>query len=678
MNRRDFVKISAPLSATPLLMNGIPLKTFATTRMVQQLCEEVNERVLVIVHLNGGNDGISNFIPVNQYDTYAYARPNIKIPINKLTQLDTTLPLKDQSYVHPSLIKFKEMYEDGLLNIVRGVGYPQPNKSHFKARDLWMEGRDGIDSDKSTDGWIARYLYSRYPNYKGKPFANMPDPLGIILGRAIQTGFHTFEEHAIDINLSGQDPEGYFNQISNISGAPILNVPDTDQGKMLEHIMRVESSLNLYAGRITEVFLKGKNSNVEYAENELQNQFKTIARLLNGGSQTKVFMCTIGGWDTHNTQVEESDTSTGEHAELLSGIADAVKIFQQDLANLQQDHRVMTVFFSEFGRKVIQNGSRGTDHGTLGPMYIFGKGVNAGITGSNLDLNNRDEQDAPNPEQTQYDYRQVFGSLLQDWLGASNENLNAIRFASYTTGKKLDLINNQFKVDPSCYLSTAVPSVKAKIMVMLEGFIQKENGKMHTKLRQQGLIPVEHPFKEAPFNYDGNEKIGHNNPNVVDWVYIEVRDSNDLNKILAKQAALLDSEGNVRNTSYEDALTFTKLAAGEYYVAVYHKSHIGVLSAEKVSFSTGNPVQYDFTDKAAAAKGNNQLKDISGRYVMLNGDFDQNGIINNLDFNEWKKNGAAIDEYLAIDADGSGIVNNLDFNQWRTNKSRIGINEIKN
>lgn len=677
MNRRDFVKISAPLSTVPLFMNGIPLRAFATTRMVRQLCEEINERVLVIVHLNGGNDGINNLVPVNQYDTYAKVRPNIKLPLNKISQLDTTLPLDNQSFLHPSLISFKELYERGDLNIIKGVGYPQPNKSHFKSRELMMQGRDGINSNGADEGWIAKYFYSRYPNYKGIPFAGNPDPLGIVLGGAIQAGFHTFQEHAIEINLSGQDPEGYFTKIAGLSGAPISDIPFGEHGTKIQHILNVENSVNVYAERISEVFIKGKNSSIEYTRrSQLARQLKTVARLISGGSLTKVFLCQTPGWDHHGDQVEANDTTTGRHADKLNSMSSAIKSFHEDLANLGIDHRVITVVFSEFGRKVVQNGNRGTDHGTLGPMYVIGRGVKAGYTGTNIDLKNLDDRDAPHPDQTQHDYRQVFGTLLQDWLGANEENLNATNFLNYTK-EKLDIVNSEFRVDPSCYITNEVPVVKTRIKILLEGFTDKETGSMHTKLRSKNLIPQKQPFNENPFNYNGNETIAHNNPDVVDWVYLEIRDPNQTSRVLAKKAALVDSTGTIRSTSFDSILSFSKLVPGNYLVVVHHKSHVGVMSSKPIVFTTGLPDLYDFTISVDTAHGNNQLKKVAGSYVMVSGDFDQNGIINNLDFNEWKKKGAAIDDYLAIDSDGNGIVNNIDFNQWRVNKSKIGINEIK-
>lgn len=677
MIRRDFLKISAPLSMTPMMLNGVSWRAFATQEMLENLCEEVDARALVVIHLNGGNDGISSFVPVNQYDTYAQARPNIKLPQNQLSQLDTTLGMDEQVFYHPGLTDFKELYDNGKLTVVQGVSYPQPNKSHFKSRDLWLQGGDGASTD--TEGWMARYLNYRYPNYNGTSFDNMQDPLGLVLGNSVRTGFHTMEEHALEINLSGQDPQGYYSQVSNLSGAPIVNIPDSDHGTLLGHIMKVENSVNTYAQRISDVFQAGSNSGTEYPNNRLADQLKTVARLLAGGCMTKVFMCNYGGFDTHDNQVESDNVFAGRHNNLLTNFSGALKAFQADLANLNQEDRVLTVVFSEFGRKVIENGNFGTDHGTLGPMFIVGKGVEAGLIGTNIDLSEemRDKQGAPSPSQIQYDYRQVFGTLLQDWLGTPDEGLSAVKFGDQTS-QLLPLVNANAKVSPECYLSVPLPKKsKVNALVLLEGFYDQQNDKMHNNLLQKGLFPNDQPYSVAPYTYDGLEELLLNDQEITDWVLLEVRDSQDIQNVLARKAAIIKTDGTIIDSDGSPGVLIEGVEPGDYYLAVFHKSHLAVATANPIPFASDNPPLYDFSTAETQALGNGQLTSMGGRFAMRSGDFDHNGIINNLDFNEWKKNAAAIDEYLNIDADGNGIVNNLDFNYWKANKSKIGSPEIQ-
>lgn len=660
-----------------MFLNGVSLRAFATPQMLREMCAEVESRALVIIHLNGANDGINNFIPVNQYDVYQKARPTIHIPKNRLSQLDTTLGMNDQVYYHPNMLPFKEMYDEGKLSIIQGVSYPQPNRSHFRSRDIWMEGSDG--ESNYGDGWVARYLQYRYPDYQGKSFPGMPDPLGIGLGGVVKTGFHTTEEHALAINLSGQDPQGYYNQVANLSGLPITEFPDSDHGDLLSHVMKVENSVNAYAQRISEVFTAGKNGSVTYPDNSLANQLKTVSRLINGGCQTKVFMCNLGGWDTHNNQIEEGDVLKGRHVNLLDNFTQSVQAFQKDLEDLKQDHKVLTVVWSEFGRKVIENGNFGTDHGTLGPMFVIGTGVEPGMVGTNIDLREeaRDKRGAPDASQTQHDYRQVFGSLLQDWLGTADAGLTATQFDTYTESK-LPLINSSTQVSPECYLSSPVPK-KAKLnaKIMLEGFVDADTGMMHNSLLQKGLFPILHPYNEAPYSYEGKEELLLSDQDITDWVLLEVRGRNNIENVLMRKAAILGTDGTIRDADGSGHVTFDGLAQGRYYLAVYHKSHLAVISADTVRFDLGDPPLYDFTTGTSKALGTEQLVQVGGVHTMRSGDYDHNGIINNLDFNEWKKNAAAIDDYMAIDADGNGVVNNLDFNFWKANKSKLGSPEIQ-
>lgn len=452
MKRRNFLKILPPLGISPFIVNGFPLKPYANRRLAQMLsgCDGVEERVLVLIQMKGGNDGINTVIPVAQYDTYANLRPTIRIPdsgASKFIDLDTTLPAADQVGLHPMMTGFKEIYDQGRLALVQGVGYAQPNQSHFKSSDLWLSGGDGTpDNFSIPSGWMGRSLQAFYPDIQGAPTADMPDPLGIQIGDSNPSlGFHTETEHQNVINLSGQDPAGFFSLVQTIGGAPILNVPDTEQGDELAFIMGVEQSVNLYAQRITDVFNAGSNA-LSYPDTSLGNQLKTIARMIKGGCRTKIYLCSMGGFDTHSSQVDPIDTGTGPQADLLQQLSDAVKAFLDDLEALGIADQVMGSTFSEFGRCAAENGSIGTDHGTFAPMFVFGKNAQAGVLGTNVNLSNLtpDHQ----LQGLQHDYRQVFATLLQDWLGADGYVMEQAMFDGYA---KLGLVDAGFVVNPDCY-----------------------------------------------------------------------------------------------------------------------------------------------------------------------------------------------------------------------------------
>lgn len=456
MKRRNFLKIFPAAGVTPFVVNGHPLRPFANSKMARILssCDGVEDRILVLIQLKGGNDGVNTVIPLNQYDTYANIRPSIKIPEASLINLDTTLGNNDQVGLHPSLQPLKALYEQGKAAIVQGVGYQSMNQSHFKGTDLWLSGGDStVANNNIPSGWMGRALQAFYPDVAGAPTANMPDPLGIQIGDSTPSlGFHTETEHQNVINLSGQDASGFYSLIQTIGGAPILNVPDTHQGEELSFIMGIEQSTSLYAQRITQVFNAGSNSISTYpASNGLGNQLKTIARLIKGGCKTKIYLCQLGSFDTHSAQILNGAPTTGDHADLLAGLADAVKTFMDDLEGLGLADQVVACTFSEFGRCARENGSDGTDHGTLAPMFIFGKNIDAGVQGTNVNLSNLTTDGQL--QGLQHDYRQIFATLLQDWLGAGTDVLVEAMFEGYS---KVPVVDTAAVVSPDCYLPQTV------------------------------------------------------------------------------------------------------------------------------------------------------------------------------------------------------------------------------
>ncbi len=483
MKRRKFLKISGPLAATPFVLNGMPMKPFSSGKMTNFLasCDGISDRVLVLIQLKGGNDGINMMVPMNQYDKYKNIRPTIALKdtgTGAFIPLDSTVALEKQIGLHPAMIEVKDLYDQGKATVVQGVGYELPNQSHFKATDLWLTGGDGTpDNFNLGTGWPARYLEATFPDVHGEPIPAMLDPLGIQVGDSKPSlGFHSESEHPTGINLSGQNPAGFYNLVQTIGGAPIANVPASEYGAELEYIMGVESSVSKYAQRITDVFNAGSNSSVVYPTSSLANQLKTVARLVKGGSKTKVYMTQIGGFDTHNNQVDVVDTSIGDHAELLSDISKSVKAFIDDLENLGLGEEVLAVTFSEFGRCAKENGSFGCDHGTLAPMILFGRPAKPGIHGDGVNLS-----DLTNDGQVKnqsFDYRQVFTTVLQDFLGANDSVLDETLFGDWK-GQKLNLIDKSLTVDPGCYIGSLTP-VKRDDLAPKTGFKLFPNPAVYT------------------------------------------------------------------------------------------------------------------------------------------------------------------------------------------------------
>jgi uncharacterized protein (DUF1501 family) len=456
MKRRNFLKIFPAAGLSPIMVNGFTMRPFSNSQIGRILnnCEDVQDRVLILIQLKGGNDGVNTLIPIEQYDAYAELRPGIKVPetgVDKFISLDNTLPSADRIGMHPVLTSFKAMYEQGWMRVVQGVGYENINGSHFKGTDLWLSGGDGTPENfKIRSGWMGRALQAMYPDVKGSPIP--PDdvyPLGIQVGDPNPSlGFHTETEHQNSINLYGQDPAGFYSLVQTIGGAPLLNVPDSEYGDELRYIMGVEKSVDEYSVYISQAFNAGSNSATAYPLTSLGWQLKTIARLIKGGCKTKIYLCNMGGFDTHGDQIQpEGQITTGRHAELLKNLADSIYAFLKDMNLMGLGEQAMACTFSEFGRCAKENGSRGTDHGTLAPMFLFGKGANAGVSGTNVDLSNLTNDNQLQGQQ--FDYRQVFTTILQDWLGASNYVLEQTMFDGF---QKMPLVDGALVASPDCYI----------------------------------------------------------------------------------------------------------------------------------------------------------------------------------------------------------------------------------
>ena len=442
MKRRDFSKLAGMMAAAPMMLNTVPVRAFASKKLAASMdCSTIQERCIVVIRLAGANDGFNTIVPVGKYDRYAALRPDIRIPD---AGLQTYLPISgptgvDQVGFNPVLEPFRAMYDNDMLNIVQGVSYPQSNRSHFKATDLMLTGGDGLsDNFNLADGWMGRYLENAYPEALNGPIPSLPDPLGLQMGGTrLSLGFHTDEEHEVAFNLAGQDPGNIFQVFSGLGGPPPAMLPDTEFGAEIDYVMEQQNSISVFSERLGQVYNQGTNL-ASYPDYDLANQFKTVARLLNGGVRTKIFLVEIGGWDTHADQVAAGDVLNGRHAVLLKELSESVQAFYNDLDAMELSNRVLTVSFSEFGRKAEQNGNLGCDHGTVGPMFVFGPGAKGGVTGATPDLDNLV---SGAPSTYEHDYRSVFGSLLVDWLGADDAVVNGTGFAEHLGDKKLDLID---------------------------------------------------------------------------------------------------------------------------------------------------------------------------------------------------------------------------------------------
>jgi uncharacterized protein (DUF1501 family) len=408
MKRREFLKRASALS---LSLDGLRLSAFAASPLVAGTTGAM-DRVLVIIQLNGGNDGLNTIIPLDQYSVYSTLRPNIALPAEKVLRLTALTGL------HPAATGIKSLYDRGRACIVQGVSYLNPNFSHFRATDIWLTAAGYNQTFES--GWAGRYLDYEFPGYPVNfPNADMQDPPAIQIGSVVSGAF---QGPAQSTAIAIQDPAAFYQLVSGSNSGGEDAPPDTAAGRELAYIREVASQSVLYAARVKYAADRGKNLSTLYpasGQNTLADQLKIVARLIAGGLATRTYLVSLGGFDTHSNQVLTADTTTGTHATLLSKLSAAVAAFMDDLELAGCDHRVAAMTFSEFGRRVASNSSLGTDHGTALPMLLFGKLVRGGIVGANSNLSDLSSGNL----KMQFDFRSVYASILGQWFGAADSEI---------------------------------------------------------------------------------------------------------------------------------------------------------------------------------------------------------------------------------------------------------------
>src|SRR5450432_3276321 len=419
MKRRNFLKNVIPASAIfPSLVNGFTVKAFGAAGFFETLAGAAdNDHVFVIIQLSGGNDGLNTVVPLINYGDYLNSRQNIAIPEGKV------LPLSGYSKagLHPSMTGMQQLYNEDKLTILYSVGYPEPNGSHFRSTDIWLTGADS--NQYLNTGWAGRFLSTTYENFPiGYPNATMPDPLAIQIGSVVSESFMGpggFTAMAVPTDID-------FYNLINATTDP---VPDSPMGTELTYLRTVARQTNKYADVIVSAAAKSAAQSAYPANNYLAAQLKTVARLIAGGLKTKVYMVSMGGFDTHGGQVQAGNTIAGNHAQLLKQVSDAISAFQTDISQLGIGKRVIGMTFSEFGRRIISNGSVGTDHGAAQPVFLFGEPVKQGVLGNPPDLPSSLNTGSSLP--MQYDFRSVYATVLRDWFCVDPADVNTMLYKNY-------------------------------------------------------------------------------------------------------------------------------------------------------------------------------------------------------------------------------------------------------
>jgi uncharacterized protein (DUF1501 family) len=421
MKRRHFLRRTVPVTILPMLMGGFTFKAYGRGPVLEALigAPAETDHVLVLVQLNGGNDGLNTVIPLDQYSELMAARGNIAIPENLVYRLN------DRTGLHPSLAGLGEMSRGGLVSVVQSVGYPNPNFSHFRATDIWLTASN---SDVVlANGWMGRYLdeeYADYPN--GYPNAVAPDPLAIQIGSVVSLGLQGPE---VSMGMALTSPTSFYQMVAGV----VDQAPGTPAGHELTFIRQVAQQTEQYAAVITAAAGKAANLSTLYpadGTNALADQLRIVAQLIAGGLKTRIYVVNLGGFDTHSSQVSQTGgTETGNHANLLQKLNDAIVAFQDDLHLLGVERRVVGMTFSEFGRRIKSNASYGTDHGTAAPVFVFGQPVRGGVVGANPVLPDAATSNDNIP--MGIDFRSVYASLLRDWFGVPQAELEAVLLQNF-------------------------------------------------------------------------------------------------------------------------------------------------------------------------------------------------------------------------------------------------------
>jgi uncharacterized protein (DUF1501 family) len=383
--------------------------------------------ILVVLQMAGGNDGLNMVVPFVD-DTYHRARPRLALPADQILKIDNYVGL------NPKLAGLKSLYDEGHVAIVQGVGYPNPNRSHFRSTEIWQTASD---ADRTlSDGWLGRY----FDNCCGGA-----DPtVGVAIGEETPQAFAA--KHPIGVTFSRpeqfrfrpSEPDGgrmsaeemLFRQLNETaSGEEAVAAPDgasvgAINGKTksdlstLDFLQRTALDAQLSSDKILAIARKSK-STVTYPQGQLAGSLNIIARMIGGGLPTRVYYASQGGFDTHAGQINA-------HQRLMTEFNDAVAAFVSDLKQQGNFERVLLMTFSEFGRRVQENANGGTDHGAAAPMFVLGGAIKPGLFGKCPSLTDLDHGDL----KFNTDFRSVYGTVLDRWLKAPSQTVLGRKFSA--------------------------------------------------------------------------------------------------------------------------------------------------------------------------------------------------------------------------------------------------------
>jgi uncharacterized protein (DUF1501 family) len=389
------------------------------------LLQQVNgkdSKILVVVQLAGGNDGLSTVVPHGD-DIYHRSRPAIGIDPK------TVLKINDYIGLHPNMTAMKDLYDSGHLGIVQGVGYPNPSRSHFRSTDIWASGQP--DRDVVSSGWVGRYFDNACPGCDPK--------VGVAIGGQLPL---TMQGERV-MPLSIERPEAYRYQGRDRMSYEKLNKPTDDslaepiepntmaetsqfhkkieitQSSQLDFLQRTAMDAQVSSDEILRMTSK-RREGINYPQSEFGNGLQTIASMIAGGLATRVYYVSLGGFDTHAGQRQR-------HDKLMQELSDGLGMFVKDLKQQGNSDRVLVMTFSEFGRRLEQNASAGTDHGEAAPAFLIGPDIKPGLLGKYPSLHDLDQGDL----KYNVDFRSIYATILQNWLETPSKPILGSQFPTF-------------------------------------------------------------------------------------------------------------------------------------------------------------------------------------------------------------------------------------------------------
>lgn len=393
-SRREFLRQSGRGIGLLAFCRFAPAFLVNATRAAAPAPEK-DRSILVLVQLAGGNDGLNTLVPFENPDYYRL-RPTLGIAKDKV------LPIADGAGLHPSCAPLAGMFKDGKVAIVQNVGYPNPNRSHFRSTEIWETATDS--NVFGSTGWIGRYLDNCC---SGSPAEDAHDPQAVhvnTLNGEPETLVGEHEHPTFGLTAYGgtrrenERMRGLLNDLESSQSAPAGSEENFLQQTLMDSLVT--------EGRIASL-LGGYRSEVTYPAHPFGASLKNIAALIAGGLPTRVYFVTLNGFDTHFNQVPTQ-------ANLLRVLSEGLAAFQKDLEAHRLDNQVTTMTFSEFGRRASENNSKGTDHGTASPLFVVGSRVRGGLHGTPPALNIPKNQDIT----FSTDFRSVYATMLERWLGS--------------------------------------------------------------------------------------------------------------------------------------------------------------------------------------------------------------------------------------------------------------------